>query len=90
MTEQEFVDGLHNILPSHNDETTKKWLDALCDRAEQFQYALYAFSFVSSNFNEHILNAVYHMQPVPNAIRHALRVVQSMVPWPWWKNDLSD
>lgn len=64
MTEQDFMESLHKILPAYDDETTKKWLDALWDRTEQIQYALYAFSFVGSNFDEHILDAVYHMPPV--------------------------
>ena len=30
------------------------------------------------------------MKSEANAIRHALRVVRNMVPWPWWQNDSSD
>ena len=30
------------------------------------------------------------MKSEANAIRHALRVVRNMVPWPWWQNDSPD
>jgi len=64
LTEKEFVEGLHDILPSHDDETTRKWLDSFWDRTEQHYYALNAFSFVACNFNKHILEAVYRMEPI--------------------------
>ena len=65
MTEQDFIGGLHGILPSYDDETTSKWLNAHWDRKEQLHFSLYAFSFIASSFSENILDTVYHMEPVP-------------------------
>lgn len=64
MTEQEFMVGLHGILPSHDDAITRKWLDSFWGRSEQLHYAFYAFSFVASNFGKHILDAIYRMEPI--------------------------
>lgn len=65
MTEKEYINGLHSILPSYDDQTTRRWLDAHLYRKEQLHYALYAFSFVGSNFEKRILDSVYYMEPIP-------------------------